>query len=80
MPDSPSGSALLHRAFTEVPDYGVAARGFIGGVTPLSSMRDLPSYDEAERSHSDSNATARLAHTSRQICRESSSRPHTPSA
>lgn len=57
MPSSPSGSALLHRAFTEVPDYGFAARGFIGGVTPLTSMRDLPSYDEAERSHSDPHIT-----------------------
>ena len=42
--------ALWHRAFTEVPDYDVASRGFIGGVTPLTSMRGLPSYEEAERS------------------------------
>ncbi|KAJ6625826.1 hypothetical protein B0H10DRAFT_593760 [Mycena sp. CBHHK59/15] len=44
--------SLLHRAYTEVPDYGVAARGFIGGVPPLSSMHGLPSYEEAERSQS----------------------------
>ncbi|KAJ7230507.1 hypothetical protein GGX14DRAFT_344039 [Mycena pura] len=43
-------SPLLHRAFTEVPDYEVALRGFIGGVPPLSSMQGLPSYDEASRS------------------------------
>ncbi|KAF8834468.1 hypothetical protein BDN67DRAFT_876209, partial [Paxillus ammoniavirescens] len=43
-------NALWHRAFTEVPDYDVASRGFIGGVTPLTSMRGLPSYEEAERS------------------------------
>ena len=57
---SHSGSELLHRAFTEVPHYGVASRGFIGGVPPLTSMRGLPSYDEAERSHSDSNVAARF--------------------
>ena len=43
-------TALWHRAFTEVPDYDAASRGFIGGVTPLTSMRGLPSYEEAERS------------------------------
>ncbi|KAK7031450.1 arrestin-C domain-containing protein [Favolaschia claudopus] len=43
-------SVLLHRAFTEVPDYEVALRGFLGGVPPLSSMHGLPSYDEASRS------------------------------
>ena len=55
-----SGHELLHRAFTEVPDYGVASRGFIGGVPPLTSMRGLPSYDEAERSQSDSNIAERF--------------------
>lgn len=44
-----SGLALLHRALTEVPDYSIASRGFIGGVPPLSSMRGLPSYEEAAR-------------------------------
>ncbi|KIK73186.1 hypothetical protein PAXRUDRAFT_609308, partial [Paxillus rubicundulus Ve08.2h10] len=43
-------NALWHRAFTEVPDYDVASHGFIGGVTPLTRMRGLPSYEEAERS------------------------------
>ncbi len=42
-------SVLLHRAFTEVPDYEIALRGFLGGVPPLSSMQGLPSYDEASR-------------------------------
>ncbi|KAJ6581138.1 hypothetical protein B0H19DRAFT_494996 [Mycena capillaripes] len=49
-PTSEGGSVLLHRAFTEVPDYEVALRGFLGGVPPLSSMQGLPSYDEASRS------------------------------
>jgi hypothetical protein len=41
---------ILHRAFTEVPDYSIASRGFIGGgVPPLESMRGLPSYEEAAR-------------------------------
>ncbi|KAJ6476031.1 hypothetical protein C8R47DRAFT_1075854 [Mycena vitilis] len=43
---------VLQRAYSEVPDYGVATRGFIGGVPPLSSMHGLPSYEEAERSQS----------------------------
>ena len=43
-----SGPSLLHRAFTEVPDYSIAARGFLGGVPPLTSMRGLPSYEESE--------------------------------
>lgn len=60
MRDLQSGSELLHRAFTEVPDYGVASRGFIGGMPPLTSMRGLPSYDEAGRARSNSNITARL--------------------
>ncbi|KAG9309271.1 hypothetical protein JVU11DRAFT_10755 [Chiua virens] len=45
----PDNHLLWHRAFTEVPDYDVASRGFIGGVTPLTSLRGLPSYEEAER-------------------------------
>ncbi|KAJ7156887.1 hypothetical protein C8R43DRAFT_883574 [Mycena crocata] len=49
-PNPEVGSVLLHRAFTEVPDYEVALRGFLGGVPPLSSMDGLPSYDEASRS------------------------------
>ncbi|KAJ6521914.1 hypothetical protein DFH09DRAFT_997332 [Mycena vulgaris] len=50
LPDN--NASLLQRAYTEVPDYGVAARGFIGGVPPLSSMHGLPSYEEAKRSQS----------------------------
>ena len=48
--------SLLHRAFTEVPDYDIASRGFLGGVTPLETMQGLPSYEEAEmqRSRSES--------------------------
>jgi arrestin-related trafficking adapter 4/5/7 len=49
-PPSVSDAELLHRAFTAVPDYEVASRGFLGGgVTPLSSMQGLPSYEEASR-------------------------------
>jgi hypothetical protein len=43
-----TSSSLLHRAFTEVPDYGVAARGFLGGITPLESQQGLPSYEASE--------------------------------
>jgi hypothetical protein len=50
VPRPQAGSMLLHRAFTEVPDYEVALKGFLGGVPPLSSMHGLPSYDEASRS------------------------------
>ncbi|TRM70115.1 hypothetical protein BD626DRAFT_422757 [Schizophyllum amplum] len=59
--DANSGSALLHRAFTEVPAYEVASRGFIGGVPPLTSMSGLPSYDDAQRSRSSSDAAQRIA-------------------
>ena len=48
---SSSTSPLSHtvsRAFSLVPDYSIASRGFIGGIPPLSSMRGLPSYEEAE--------------------------------
>ncbi|KAG6820277.1 hypothetical protein H0H93_002889 [Arthromyces matolae] len=50
VPDASTGTELLHRAFTEVPDYSIASRGFIGGVPPLTSMQGLPSYDESVRS------------------------------
>ncbi|KAH8107888.1 hypothetical protein BXZ70DRAFT_1069158 [Cristinia sonorae] len=43
-----SGPMLLHRAFTETPDYEMASRGFLGGgVPPLDVMRGLPSYEDA---------------------------------
>ena len=48
---STSTSPLSHtitRAFSLVPDYSIASRGFIGGIPPLSSMHGLPSYEEAE--------------------------------
>ena len=53
--------SLLHRAFTEVPDYGISSRGFLGGgVTPLETLQGLPSYEEAEmqRSRSESDLAA----------------------
>ncbi|KAL4251435.1 hypothetical protein ABKN59_005704 [Abortiporus biennis] len=46
--DPRSGPMLLHRAFTETPDYEMASRGFLGGgIPPLDSLRDLPSYEDA---------------------------------
>ncbi|KAF4567339.1 hypothetical protein EYR40_006337 [Pleurotus pulmonarius] len=59
LPDAEIGSALLHRAFTEVPDYSVASRGFLGGVPPLSSMQGLPSYEEASHRSSPTMGTQR---------------------
>ena len=36
--------------YDTVPEYAIAASGFLGGgITPLSGLRGLPSYDEAER-------------------------------
>ena len=36
--------------YDTVPDYAIAASGFLGGgITPLSGLRGLPSYDETER-------------------------------
>jgi hypothetical protein len=35
--------------YDTVPEYAIAASGFLGGgITPLSGLRGLPSYDEAE--------------------------------
>ena len=55
--------SLLRRAFTVVPDYDIASRGFLGGVTPLETLQGLPSYDEAEmqRSRSESDLVS-MAH------------------
>jgi len=61
--DPNSGPGLLHRAFTEVPDYESASRPG-GGLPPLSSLTGLPSYEEAERadrSSSDGDLAARFA-------------------
>jgi arrestin-related trafficking adapter 4/5/7 len=41
-------SQTISRAFSLVPDYNIASRGFVGGIPPLSSTRGLPSYEEAE--------------------------------
>ncbi|KAH9913290.1 uncharacterized protein B0H18DRAFT_1088114 [Fomitopsis serialis] len=66
----------LHYAFTEVPDYDMASRGFLGGgITPLSSLQGLPSYDDAarernlsqtERSFSDTDLAGMFAAAQRQ--------------
>lgn len=34
---------------SRVPHYGIASRGFLSGITPISSLRGLPSYEEASR-------------------------------
>jgi hypothetical protein len=48
-------STFLANAFNEVPDYGVASRGFLGGgVPPLDLVRNLPSYEDAQRQHASS--------------------------
>lgn len=71
--------ATLHRAFTEVPDYGIASRGFLGGVPPLASMQGLPSYEEAERSSSETDLAARFARAQAQhMSLPSLSLPNTP--
>ena len=47
---SPSPADLaffVPRVLTEVPDYDAASRGFMGGLPPLTSLQDLPSYEEA---------------------------------
>ena len=45
-PASPHVPTRSH--FNEVPDYETASRGFAGGgVPPLTSMRGLPTYEEA---------------------------------
>lgn len=60
--DRNATSATMQRAYNEVPDYGAAARGFIGGIPPLTSMRGLPSYEEAARSQSESDLLLRFRH------------------
>ena len=45
-PEPMTTQEMLHHAFTQVPDYDMASRGFLGGgITPLSSLRDLPTYE-----------------------------------
>jgi hypothetical protein len=39
LPFPSEGAALLHHAFTEVPDYSVAALGFIGSIEQARSAR-----------------------------------------
>lgn len=44
----PTSSRNTLSYFSEVPTYETASRGFVGGgVPPLTSMRGLPSYEEA---------------------------------
>jgi arrestin-related trafficking adapter 4/5/7 len=48
---APSTVGLSHcNVYDTVPDYTIAASGFLGGgITPLSGLRGLPSYYDAER-------------------------------
>ena len=55
---TPPLSHTISRAFSRVPDYSIASRGFIGGIPPLSSMRGLPSYEEAEAQRKEREAAA----------------------
>lgn len=74
-----TGPMLLHRAFTETPDYEMASRGFLGGgVPPLDAMRGLPSYEDA-RAASRLERPRSVADMSRQSSQEESSRPVEPS-
>ena len=44
----PASFSSMPSYFNEVPDYETASRGFAGGgVPPLTSMRGLPTYEEA---------------------------------
>ncbi|KIM30507.1 hypothetical protein M408DRAFT_286725 [Serendipita vermifera MAFF 305830] len=48
-------SMALGEYYDAVPEYAFAAQGFLGGgITPLSSFRGLPSYDQAQRSRASS--------------------------
>ena len=45
--------------YDAVPSYAFAAQGFLGGgITPLTSLRGLPSYNEAQRSRTGSPQTS----------------------
>ena len=47
--ESMTSQEMLHHAFTQVPDYGMASRGFLGGgITPLETLRDLPTYESVQ--------------------------------
>ncbi|KAJ3826001.1 hypothetical protein EV361DRAFT_378020 [Lentinula raphanica] len=51
-------------AMQRVPDYQIASRGFIGGVPPLTSLRDLPSYEDSQlgtRTRSDTDLAVRFS-------------------
>ncbi|KAI0630418.1 hypothetical protein C8Q77DRAFT_1219962 [Trametes polyzona] len=48
-PEPMTTQEMLHHAFTQVPDYDMASRGFLGGgITPLSTLRDLPTYESVQ--------------------------------
>ncbi len=48
-PEPMTSQEMLHHAFTQVPDYDMASRGFLGGgITPLSSLRELPTYESVQ--------------------------------
>lgn len=51
--------------YDAVPEYAFAAQGFLGGgITPLSALRGLPSYDQAQRSRGVSPVTSGTSGTS----------------
>ncbi len=60
-----TSSSSLGEYYDAVPEYAFAARGFLGGgITPLSSFRGLPSYDQAQRSRASSPQTSSVGMTS----------------
>ena len=55
----PTSSSSMPSYFNEVPDYETASRGFAGGgVPPLTSMRGLPTYEEASTQLPTPNSTS----------------------
>ncbi|KAJ3783537.1 hypothetical protein GGU10DRAFT_316675 [Lentinula aff. detonsa] len=69
-------------AMQRVPDYQIASRGFIGGVPPLTSLRDLPSYEDSQlgtRTRSDTDLASRFAGVSlSSVATGSTTLPNTP--
>ncbi|KAJ4483839.1 hypothetical protein J3R30DRAFT_1840898 [Lentinula aciculospora] len=88
-PGQPGGRTLQlsdyansQEAMQRVPDYHIASRGFIGGVPPLTSLRDLPSYEDSQlgtRTRSDTDLASRFAGVSfLPVVAGSTTLPNTP--
>lgn len=56
---SATTNSTVEYYYDAVPSYAFAAQGFLGGgITPLTSLRGLPSYNEAQRSRTGSPQTS----------------------